>query len=88
MSILSKPYFHNEEAAYEYVESKVWPNGPTCPRCCGNDRITKMQEKSSTRIDTYKCRQCRKPFTVKIGTIFKGNHIKMQLWLHAIFLER
>lgn len=85
MSILSKPYFHNEEAAYAFVESKVWPNGPTCPKCGGNDRITKMQGKS-TRIGTYKCRACRKPFTVKIGTIFESSHVKMQLWLQAIFL--
>ncbi len=85
MSILSKPYFHNEEAAYEFVESKVWPNGPVCPRCGCGDRITKMQGKS-TRIGTYKCRECRKPFTVKIGTIFESSHVKMHLWMQAIFL--
>ena len=44
-----------------------------------------MQGKS-TRIGTYKCRHCRKPFTVKIGTIFESSHIKMHLWLQAIFL--
>ena len=85
MSILSKPYFHNEEAAYEFVEAKLWPNGAVCPRCSSGDRITKMQGKS-TRIGTYKCRACRKPFTVKIGTIFEASHVKMQLWLQAIFL--
>lgn len=85
MSILSNPYFHNEEAAYEFVESKVWPNGPTCPRCEGSERITKM-EGASTRIGTYKCRACRKPFTVKVGTIFEASHVKMQLWLQAICL--
>ncbi len=85
MSILSKPYFHNEEAACEFVESNVWPNGPVCPRCKGSDRITKMQGKS-TRIGTYKCRACRKPFTVKIGTIFESSHVKMHLWMQAIFL--
>lgn len=85
MSILSKEYFHNEEAAYDFVESRVWPKGPTCPRCNGSDRITKMAGKS-TRIGTYKCRACRKPFTVKIGTIFEGSHVKMNLWLQAIYL--
>lgn len=40
----------------------------------------------STRIGTYKCYQCRKPFTVKIGTIFESSHVKMHLWLQAIFL--
>lgn len=30
-SILSELYFHNEEAAYEYVEKRLWPHGPVCP---------------------------------------------------------
>jgi len=85
MSILSQPQFHDEQAAYEYVEARIWPNGATCPRCGGSDRITKMQG-ASTRIGTYKCRACRKPFTVKIGTIFEASHVKMNLWLQAIYL--
>jgi len=85
MSILSQPYFHNEEAAYEFVESRLWRNGPICPRCKGTDRIGKMGGKS-TRIGTYKCYACRKPFTVKVGTIFESSHIKLNLWLQAIFL--
>jgi len=40
----------------------------------------------STRIGAYKCYQCRKPFTVKVGTIFESSHVKMHLWLQAIFL--
>ena len=84
MSILSKPYFHNEEAAYEFIESKLWPNGAVCPRCKGTERINKMQGKS-TRIGTYKCYACRKPFTVKIGTIFEASHVKMHIWLQAIY---
>lgn len=84
-SILSKPYFHNEEAAYEFVESKLWPNGATCPRCGTTERVSKMQGKS-TRIGTYKCYECRKPFTVKVGTIFESSHIPMRLWLQAIYL--
>jgi hypothetical protein len=40
----------------------------------------------STRIGLYKCYDCRQPFTVKIGTIFESSHIKMNVWLQAIFL--
>ena len=40
----------------------------------------------STRIGAYKCYQCRAPFTVKIGTIFEASHVKLNLWLQAIFL--
>jgi transposase-like protein len=85
MSILSKPYFHNEEAAYAFVESRIWPQGPVCPHCGCVERIGKMGGKS-TRIGAYKCYNCRKPFTVKIGTIFESSHIPMRLWLQAIFL--
>jgi transposase-like protein len=85
MSILSRPEFHNEEAAYAYVEARIWPTGPVCPHCEGKDRISKMGGKS-TRIGAYKCYQCRKPFTVKIGTIFEASHVPMNLWLQAIYL--
>ena len=85
ISILSKPYFHNEEAAYEFVESKLWLQGATCPKCGERERVSKMQGKS-TRIGTYKCYKCRKPFTVKVGTIFESSHVKMHLWLQAIYL--
>jgi transposase-like protein len=84
-AILSSPYFHNEEAAYEFVEGKLWPDGPVCPHCGCMGRIGKMGGKS-TRIGTYKCYDCRKPFTVKVGTIFEDSHIKMHVWLQAIFL--
>lgn len=85
MSILSQPFFHNEEAAYAFVESRLWPLGPVCPHCGGVERNGKLQG-TSTRIGVYKCYDCRKPFTVKVGTIFEASHIKLHLWLQAIFL--
>ena len=70
-SALSAPHFHNEEAAFDYVEKRVWPNGPVCPHCGGFERISQMGGKS-TRQGLYKCYQCRKPFTVRMGTIFEA----------------
>src|SRR6201988_1488686 len=84
-SILNDRHFHDEKAAYDFVESRLWPNGPVCPHCGGVDRISKMQGKS-TRIGTYKCYQCRKPFTVKVGTVFEASHIPMRHWLQAMIL--
>jgi len=84
-SVLSAPHFHNEEAAYAYVEARIWPEGPVCPHCGGVQRIGKMGGKS-TRIGTYKCYQCRKPFTVKIGTIFEASHVPLNVWLQAMCL--
>ena len=85
MSALSAPHFHDEAAAYAYVEARIWPNGTTCPHCGGVDRIGKMGG-MSTRIGTYKCYQCRKPFTVKVGTIFEASHVPMRHWLQAMYL--
>lgn len=86
MSILSAEHFHNEEAAYEFVEARIWPNGkPVCPHCgvIGGHYTLKGK---STRVGVRKCKDCRKPFTVKIGTIFESSHVPLRLWLQAIFL--
>jgi len=85
MSVLSRPEFHDEAKAYEYVEARIWPLGATCPKCGERERVSKMGGKS-TRIGAYKCYKCRKPFTVKVGTIFESSHVKMNIWLQAIYL--
>lgn len=87
MSVLNAPYFHDETAALAYVESRLWPNGPTCPHCGNADasRITTLKG-ASTRPGVRKCRECRKPFTVKVGTIFESSHVPLHLWLQAIHL--
>lgn len=84
-SILSDKHFHDEAAAYSFVESRVWPEGPICPHCGCVDRISPMKGKS-TRVGVYKCYQCRKPFTVKVGTVFEASHVPMRHWLQAMFL--
>lgn len=85
MSILSAPHFHNEQAAYAYVESKLWPHGTVCPHCGVIGTAYALKGKT-TRVGLWKCRDCRKPFTVKMGTIFESSHIPMRVWLQAMFL--
>jgi transposase-like protein len=84
-SVLSARHFHDEAAAYEFVEARVWPQGPVCPHCDNSERIGKMAGET-TRTGLYKCYACRKPFTVKMGTVFESSHVKMHLWLQAMFL--
>ena len=84
-SVLDQPRFRNEEAAYAYVESIVWERGRVCPHCGVIDESAKLKGKS-TRIGVYKCYACRKPFTVKIGTIFEKSHVPMHIWLQAMHL--
>ena len=84
-SVLSAKHFHDEAAAYAFVEARVWPNGPICPHCGGVERISRMKGES-TRIGCLKCYQCRKKFTVKVGTIFESSHIELRVWLQAMYL--
>src|SRR5262245_19571840 len=85
-SILSAAQFHNEEAAYEWVEARLWPNGPVCPHCgCTKERVDKLKGKT-TRPGLYKCYGCRKPFTVKMGTVMESSHVPLRVWLQCIYL--
>ena len=83
-SVLSAPHYHDEDAAFAYVERHVWPEGPVCPHCGGVERISKMEGKA-TRKGLHKCYQCRKQFTVRMGTIFESSHVPLHIWLQAIF---
>ena len=85
MSTLNEAHFHNEAAAYRFVEKRVWPEGPVCPHCGGVDRNKALKGKS-TRLGVYKCYDCMKPFTVKVGTVFEASHVKLHIWLQAMFL--
>jgi transposase-like protein len=85
--ILTLPHFHNEEAAFAYVEGHLWQEGPVCPHCGNVDQksIGRLTGKSS-RPGLRKCYACRKTFTVRIGSIFEDSHFPLHLWLQAIQL--
>ena len=87
-SVLSADRFHNEQAAFDYVEAQLWPAGPVCPHCenaSDNGKIGRLTGKT-TRTGLLKCYACRKPFTVRVGTIFEDSHLPLRLWLQAIHL--
>jgi len=85
--VLAASHFHNEEAAFAYVEAHLWPEGPVCPHCgnCDDKRIGRLTGKSS-RPGLRKCYACRKTFTVRVGSIFEDSHFPLHLWLQAIQL--
>jgi len=80
---IRNPIFHDDDRAREHLESLLWPQGPVCPRCgvMGN-RITKLQG-TSTRPGVYKCKDCRKPFSVTVGTVMERSHIPLSKWVLA-----
>lgn len=85
-SILSADHFHNEEAAYAYVEERLWPAGPICFHCGATEEHVGKLKGKSTRVGLYKCYACRKPFTVKMGTVMHSSHVPLRIWLQAIYL--
>jgi len=96
--VLSDPRFFSEEAAFEYVETQLWPDGPICPHCGSLSekigRLAGVRSKPSRKhpqgveiIGLRKCYACRGPaFTVRKGTIFEDSHLPLRLWLQAIHL--
>lgn len=88
MSVLSRPYFHDEEKAFSYLESVLWPDGPTCPHCGGVDRITKVKANPAKRIrlGLWRCGDCKGQFTVKVGTVFEHGRIPLHKMLQAVYL--
>jgi transposase-like protein len=85
MSDLSNPIFHDESKAREWLESRLWPNGPVCPHCGVIDQATLMQGKSH-RPGLYQCNACREPFTVTVGTLYERSHVPLNKWLAATHL--
>jgi transposase-like protein len=84
-SVLSEAHFQDEKAAFAYVEAHLWPTGPYCPFCGEAEKIGRLNGET-TRPGLCKCYSCRKPFTVRIGTIFESSHLALHLWLQAIHL--
>ena len=82
---LTAEIYNNEDAAWEHFEKSRWPDGPVCAHCGVIDNATKMQGKT-TRRGLYNCKECDKPFTATIGTIFEDSHIPMHKWLLAVRL--
>lgn len=85
MSVLTAKHFHDEKSAFRFVERNIWPDGRICPHCGVLGESGALKGKS-TRYGVYKCYACRKPFTVKVGTIFEASHVPLHKWLQAIFL--
>ncbi len=80
-----EPLFYDEDKAREHLEALRWPSGPICPHCGVVDNARKLEGKS-TRPGVYKCCDCRKPFSVTVGTVFERSKIKLNKWVLATHL--
>ncbi len=84
---LQNPIFTDETKAREWLEARVWPNGPVCPHCGNADpaKIKALQGKAH-RPGLYQCAECREQFTVTVKTVFERSKIPLTKWLAALFL--
>lgn len=85
--LLKNPIFNDETKAREWLEVRVWPEGPTCPHCGNADqgKIRGLQGKAH-RPGLYQCAECREQFTVTVKTVFERSKIPLTKWLAALFL--
>jgi transposase-like protein len=98
MSDLSRPEFHDAEAARQWLENELWPDGPICPHCGTINDATLLQhgtkprkvetekKKRPHRAGLYQCNSCREPFTVTVGTLYERSHVPLNKWLAATHL--
>jgi transposase-like protein len=88
MSALSRPEFHNEEAAFAHLEKMIWAGDPVCPHCGTTDRITKVKANPAKRIriGLHRCGHCKGQFTVKVGTVFEHARMPLHKMLQAVYL--
>lgn len=82
---LTDPIYNDEDAARAHFEALRWPEGRVCPHCETVGNSTLMQGKSH-RPGLYKCKDCRKPFTATMGTVYERSHIPLHKWLLATHL--
>ena len=78
-----------DREAREFLENLRWPNGPICPHC-GHDKAHSIKGKSDSkkpaRPGLYACADCRKQFTVTVGTIFERTRVPLRKWVMAFYL--
>lgn len=85
MADLLAPHFTDADKAREYLEALRWPNGPVCPHC-GTEGEHYALKGASHRAGLLKCKDCRKQFSVTVGTVFERSKIPLNKWLLAVHL--
>lgn len=90
MPSIFQKHFQEEDAARDYLEKLLWPEGAVCPHCGVLGESTKLRPMEDTkthgRKGLYQCNSCREQFTITVGTIFEDSHIPLHKWLLAIHL--
>jgi transposase-like protein len=84
-SALNTPHFQDDTQARQHLEAVRWPDGPVCPHCGSAEKPYQLQGKAH-RPGLWKCVDCRKQFTVTVGTPFERSKVSLSKWLMAAYL--
>ena len=84
-AIHTEARFNDEDAARQHLESIYWPNGPICPHCGGTERNGRFNG-TAHRPGLLACGDCRKQFTVTVGTVFERSKVPLHKWVFATHL--
>ena len=78
----------SEDQCREYLAQRRWPDGVVCPKCgtLGAYQITRKRTSKNVNRHLYKCRFCRKQFSIRAGTIFEDSKIPLRDWFAAIYI--
>ena len=76
--------FATDEKATDWFESWLWPDGELACMRCGSVEAYRVK---SGKPMPYRCRDCRKYFSVKTGTAMEDSKLPLRLWSWAIYLE-
>jgi transposase-like protein len=76
----------SEPLAVAFMEQQRWGSAPACPRC-GDASVYAMKSANGARNKDYRwrCRGCKKMFTVRTGTIFEETRLPMRVWVTAFW---
>lgn len=92
MTNITAPHFTNEDKAREHLEALRWPEGPFCPHCgsvnakrlpAQRGRPSKAHPDGAIRNGVVQCNDCRKQYSVTVGTVFESSKIPLHKWLLA-----
>lgn len=86
MNALTDPIYNDENKAREHLEGLRWPDGPICPHCGSISKDHYALKGEAHRPGLWKCRDCRKQFSVTVGTVFERSKIPLTKWLAATYL--
>jgi transposase-like protein len=78
--------FPDEETARQYLESRLWPNGPVCPDCKSRERVSTLSACATRKPGFYRCLACAFDFTIRTNTIFERSKVPLHKWLYSMYL--